>query len=94
MFTHSIHVGGTREEIEIEVINDTDTALCVVQFAPSGTLSFGVNRIDDPVPPGASAFVRFASGRYDARVIDCDGALRFEDPDGTRLASSTTLTIT
>jgi S1-C subfamily serine protease len=93
VFTHSVYVGGNRDEIEIEVINDTDTPLCVVQFAPSDTLSFGVNRIDAPVPPGASVVVRFASGRYDARVIDCDGALRFEDPEGTRLASSTTLTI-
>jgi S1-C subfamily serine protease len=93
VFTHSVYVGGNRDEIEIEVVNDTDTALCVIQFAPSDTLSFGVNRINEPLPPGASVQVRFASGRYDARVIDCDGAVRFEDPDGTRLTSSTTLTI-
>ena len=74
VFADGIYVGGNRDAITLRVANETDTALCVVQFAPSGTVTFGLNRIAAPVPPGATFDIALASGRYDARVIDCDGA--------------------
>jgi hypothetical protein len=64
-----------------------------VQFAPSGTITFGLNRIAAPIPPRASFDVVFASGRYDGRVIDCDGALLIEDTEGARIDTDSTMTV-
>ncbi len=93
VFADGIYVGGNRDPITVTVANQTDTPLCVVQFAPSGTITFGLNRIDAPVPPGGSVDLALASGRYDGRVIDCDGALLVEDTEGAVLDDDVTLTV-
>jgi S1-C subfamily serine protease len=93
VFADGIYVGGNRSPVTLTVTNQTDTALCVVQFAPSGTITFGLNRIAAPIPPGASFDVVLASGRYDGRVIDCDGALLIEDTEGAPIDADSTLTV-
>ncbi|MFN3216992.1 MAG: trypsin-like peptidase domain-containing protein [Acidimicrobiales bacterium] len=93
VFADGIYVGGNRTPITLTVLNATDTALCVVQFAPSGTITFGLNRIAAPIPPGGTFDVVLASGRYDGRVIDCDGALLIEDTEGADIDTDSTLTV-
>jgi serine protease Do len=93
VFADGIYVGGNRTPITLSVLNETDTALCVVQFAPSGTITFGLNRIAAPIPPGGTFDVVLASGRYDGRVIDCDGALLIEDTEGADIDTDSTLTV-
>ncbi len=93
VFSHSIYVGGGRDELTIDFINDTETDICVVQFAPTDALTFGLNRLSDVVPPGQTLGIPLVTGSYKVRVIDCDGALRFEDAAGTRLEADNTLTV-
>lgn len=93
VFSHAIYVGGDRDPISIEFVNDVESDICVVQFAPTNALSHGLNRLRQFVPPGQSVQIALAAGSYRARVIDCDGALRFEDSTGTLLDGDNTLTV-
>ena len=93
IFAHSIYVGGGRDEIDVQIVNQSGSDLCVVQFAPSGTLTFGLNRLNDVVLDGGSITVPLSTGQYDARIIDCDGIVRVEDTTGALLDQSLVLTI-
>lgn len=93
VFSHSIYVGGARDQLTIDFINDTESDICVVQFAPTDAQSFGLNRLSNIVASGQTTPIDLVSGSYRARVIDCDGALRFEDTAGTELDADNTLTV-
>ncbi|MGI9595135.1 MAG: S1 family peptidase [Acidimicrobiales bacterium] len=66
----------------VEVLNSTDVPLCVVQFNPNGTSTYGLNELTETVEPGQSITVEVAVGPLDARIIDCDGDIRIEDSSG------------
>jgi hypothetical protein len=66
----------------IEVQNDHDLAICVVQFNPNGTSTWGLNEIGEPLEPGESITVTVAVGPIDARIVDCSGDTRIEDASG------------
>ncbi len=66
----------------IEVFNDTEVPLCVVQFNPTGTRTYGLNDLAESIEPGQSVIVEVARGPIDARIIDCDGDIRIEDSTG------------
>ena len=93
VFTHGTYVGGDRTQITIEVINRTGVELCVIQFSPDVAFTYGLNLIGEAVPPDFFQEIFLPSGRWNARVIDCDGAIRFEDPEGTDLLEDMTLTV-
>lgn len=93
VFSEAIYLGSDRFEIVLEVINDTDTPLCIVQFSPTLAITFGINRLDTPLLPGRTTVIRLASGVYDRRVFDCDGALLEEDFGGAELFSDSTYTL-
>lgn len=93
VFSHSIYVGEGRDELTIEFINDAETEICVVQFGPTDALSFGLNRLPEVITPGQTTFIGLVTGSYRVRVIDCDGALRFEDAIGTLLDGDNSLTV-
>ena len=66
-----------------------------MQFSPNAARTFGLDRLGAlTIAPGESVFVPLVSGVYDARVIDCDGLVRFEDTAGTLLEEDLTLTVT
>ena len=93
VFAEAAFVGGERAPIDIEVTNDSGVDICVVQLTPSTSQTFGLNDLDDVLPPGGTVTIPLASGAYAARVIDCDGVVRFEDPVGAVLDRSGVFTV-
>lgn len=94
VFGNAIYVGGSRAELSIQVVNESGSDICVVQFAPSDSLTFGLNRLRElPLAPGSSVAIGLSAGSYDTRVIDCDGLVRFEDTAGTLLEADLTLSV-
>lgn len=70
------------ETAVVEVFNDSEIPVCVVQFNPTGTVTWGLNEIDQELAPGDSAMFAVGIGELDARIIDCDGDARIEDATG------------
>ena len=64
-----------------------------MQFGVADTSSYGLDDLGVELAPQGSAFITLALGRYDVRVIDCDGVIRFEDPLGTEVFDGIRLTI-
>ncbi|MEM9608468.1 MAG: trypsin-like peptidase domain-containing protein [Actinomycetota bacterium] len=93
IFAEATFVGGDRAALTVEVLNESGADLCVVQFNAVGAQTFGLNHIDAPVPAGGSVTVPLVVAEHVARVIDCDGVVRFEDTAGTLLDGNMTLTV-
>ncbi len=92
VFAEAIHVGDGTAFV-IEVFNDSPVPLCVVQFNPSATLSYGLNEADSTIEPGERREFLVGSGLIDARIIDCNGDIRLEDTTGYDHNSDISLTI-
>lgn len=71
----------------VEVINESDVALCVVQLNPTSTATFGLNELSAPLEPGQSVRIEVGQGGLDARAINCDGDIRLEDTSGFEISS-------
>lgn len=85
---------GDRAPITVQVVNEVGAEVCVVQFNPTGSRTFGLNHLTEVLAPGATASVQLPAGNHVARVLDCEGVVRFEDMVGTELTADTTLTVT
>ncbi|MEM7273158.1 MAG: serine protease [Actinomycetota bacterium] len=92
VFAEGIILGDGGTAI-IEVENVTETPLCVVQFNPTGTATYGLNELSEPLQPGDSVILEVALGPLDARVIDCDGSIRIEDASGFEVVEDLILTV-
>ena len=81
VFAEGIVVGDGSIAL-VDVINASGMPLCVVQFNPSGTATWGLNELDEPIEPGESFQLLVGIGPTDARIIDCNGDIRIEDASG------------
>jgi hypothetical protein len=77
----------------IEVLNDSEVPVCVVQFNPTNTATWGLNELEEELAPGDSAMFDVAIGALDARVINCDGDVRIEDASGYPVSEDLVLTV-
>lgn len=77
----------------VEVQNNTAIPLCVVQFNPGNTDSYGLNELTEPLAPGDSIVVEVGLGLLDARVIDCDGDIRIEDSSGFEITNDISVSV-
>jgi hypothetical protein len=78
-------VVGDGSTTTIDVVNTTDVPLCVVQFNPTDTFSYGLNELSEPLEPGETVIVELAVGAIDALIVDCNGDTRIEDATGFEL---------
>ena len=92
VFAEAIIVGSGGVAV-IEVENLTGTPLCVVQFNPYATSTYGLNELFEPVAPGQTVMLEVALGRLDSRIIDCDGSVLIEDPSGFEVVEDLILTV-
>ncbi len=92
VFTEGIIVGD-GSSILIDVVNEHDVPLCVVQFNPNGTATYGLNELSEPLQPGDFVTLEIGAGLLDARVLDCDGVVRLEDNQGAQVVEASTLPI-
>ena len=81
VFAEGIVVGDGSTAV-VEVVNVSGMPLCVVQFNPSGTATWGLNELTEPVEPGETFLLMVGVGPTDARIIDCNGDIRIEDASG------------
>ena len=92
VFAEAIIVGdGAIATIDVE--NVTEVPLCVVQFNPTGTATYGLNELSEELQPGEVVTLEVAVGPVDARVIDCDGSIRIEDATGFEVSEDLILTV-
>lgn len=92
VFAEAIIVGdGSTATIEIENVHDEP--ICVVQFNPTGTATYGLNELTGELQPGETVTVEVAIGPLDARVIDCNGSIRIEDSTGFEVVENLILTV-
>jgi hypothetical protein len=75
MLADSIFVGGDHALVDLTLVNDSGTRICYAYLAPSQAENWGQDRLgrEESVPPGESRAFQFASGTYDALLVDCDG---------------------
>ncbi len=86
-------VVGDGEVAEVVVSNESDMPLCVVQYNPSGTSTWGLNELSRALEPGETFTMRVAVGATDVRVIDCNRDIHIEDASGFVIDEDITLTI-
>ena len=92
VFAEAIIVGdGATATIDVE--NITEVPLCVVQFNPTGTATYGLNELSEELLPGDVVTIEVAVGPVDARVIDCDGSIRIEDATGFEVSEDLILSV-
>ena len=84
---------GSGTTATIEVVNNTSIPLCVIQFNPNPSATWGLNEIDEPLLPGDSVFLEAGVGPVDGRIIDCDGDVRIEDSSGFLLDDDIVITV-
>ncbi len=86
-------VVGDGATATVEVVNDTEIPLCVVQFNPTNTQTWGLNELTEPIEPGGSFFLPVGIGPTDARIIDCGGDVRIEDSSGFDIENDIFVTV-
>ncbi len=82
VFSEAVRYGPDGAQVQLDVVNETTSDVCVAQFSPSGAITFGLNDLSTPIPPGGAASIQVVTGSYDVRVIDCDGLVLLEDTSG------------
>ncbi|MEM7324237.1 MAG: serine protease [Actinomycetota bacterium] len=92
VFAEAIIVG-SGDIATIDVENATDEPLCVVQFNPTGTATYGLNELFGEIQPGEVVTFEVAIGPLDARIIDCDGSIRIEDASGFEVEGDLIVTV-
>ncbi len=84
---------GDGSVAEVIVSNESDMPLCVIQYNPSGTSTWGLNELSRALEPGETFTMRVAVGATDVRVIDCNRDIHIEDASGFVIDEDITLTI-
>jgi hypothetical protein len=76
----SVFVGGNRQVIDLELENSLGTDICYAFLSPAEAQNWGQDRLgaDDVVGPGERRKISIATGEYDMRLLDCDGAVLHE----------------
>lgn len=69
----AIYVGGSRESVTLTLQNASGTELCEVNVSPSEARAWGANVVGS-LGDGETFRRSVASGRYDLRALDCNGA--------------------
>jgi S1-C subfamily serine protease len=82
VFSEAVRYSPDGVQVRLDVVNETSSDVCVAQFAPSGAITFGLNELSAPIPPGGVESLPVVTGSYDVRVIDCDGLVLLEDTSG------------
>lgn len=92
IFGEGIVIGDGATAV-VDVVNESDMALCVVQFNPSGTSTWGLNELSQTLEPGETLTLTVAIGPTDVRIIDCNRDIHIEDGSGFVIDEDLTLTI-
>jgi hypothetical protein len=71
--TGIVHVGHGYWPIIAQLRNDTGTELCGLGLSPSAALTWGTNRLFEPLAPGAVVELALVRDRWSLAAIDCDG---------------------
>ncbi|HLC06318.1 MAG TPA: serine protease [Anaerolineales bacterium] len=81
LLTDSIFVGGNRGVVDFTLDNRSGLEVCFVQLSPSDAQNWGPDELgsDEILGDGSVHIFQTASGTYDLKLSDCDGATLLEE---------------
>lgn len=93
VFSHAIDIGPEHNAAQLDIVNQTTSDVCVAQFSPAGSITYGLNLLSAPLVAGGTVSIPIVTGLQDIRVIDCDGLVLIEETSSTAIDGDSTYTL-